>query len=99
MGSASRLTAERFVAEVMSGQRHWNKYGSYAELASFEVHGRDYRVRAIERRDSPVLIIAPHGGMIEILQGEDMGVPSRLRAEITSEPGASIRVSGAARQM
>jgi predicted PhzF superfamily epimerase YddE/YHI9 len=37
--------------------------------------------------------------MIEILQGEDMGVPSRLRAEITSEPGASIRVSGAARQM
>jgi PhzF family phenazine biosynthesis protein len=41
----------------------------------------------------------PHGGVIEILQGEDMGVPSRLRAEITSEPGASIRVSGAARQM
>jgi PhzF family phenazine biosynthesis protein len=41
----------------------------------------------------------PHGGMIEILQGEDMGVPSRLPAEITSEPGASIRVSGAARQM
>jgi PhzF family phenazine biosynthesis protein len=41
----------------------------------------------------------PHGGMIEILQGEDMGVPSRLRAEITSEAGASIRVSGAARQM
>jgi phage replication-related protein YjqB (UPF0714/DUF867 family) len=67
MGSASRLTAERFVAEVMSGQqRHWNKYGSYAELASFEVHGRDYRVRTIERPDSPVLIIAPHGGMIEV---------------------------------
>lgn len=41
----------------------------------------------------------PHGGVIDILQGEDMGVPSRLRAEITSEPGASIRVSGAARQM
>jgi PhzF family phenazine biosynthesis protein len=41
----------------------------------------------------------PHGGMIDIFQGEDMGVPSRLRAEITSEPGASIRVSGAARQM
>src|SRR5262249_7530420 len=41
----------------------------------------------------------PHGGMIEILQGADMGVPSRLRAEITSEPGASIRVSGEARQM
>jgi PhzF family phenazine biosynthesis protein len=41
----------------------------------------------------------PHGGMIEILQGEDMGVPSRLSAEITAEAGASIRVSGAARQM
>jgi PhzF family phenazine biosynthesis protein len=41
----------------------------------------------------------PHGGAIDIFQGQDMGVPSRLRAEITSEPGASIRVSGAARQM
>ncbi|SDP22390.1 PhzF family phenazine biosynthesis protein [Afipia sp. GAS231] len=41
----------------------------------------------------------PHGGVIDILQGEDMGVPSRLRAEITPEPGASIRVSGAARVM
>ena len=41
----------------------------------------------------------PHGGTIDILQGEDMGMPSRLRAEISSEPGASIRVSGAARQM
>ena len=41
----------------------------------------------------------PHGGAIEIVQGEDMGVPSRLRAEITAEPGASIRVSGEARQM
>ena len=41
----------------------------------------------------------PHGGAIEIVQGEDMGVPSRLRAEIGPEPGASIRVSGEARQM
>jgi PhzF family phenazine biosynthesis protein len=41
----------------------------------------------------------PHGGRIEILQGEDMGVPSRLGAEITSEVGASIRVSGEARQL
>lgn len=40
-----------------------------------------------------------HGGAIEIIQGEDMGMPSRLHAEITPEPGASIRVSGAARQM
>ncbi len=41
----------------------------------------------------------PHDGMIEIIQGEDMGVPSRLRAEITPTPGASIRVSGDARLM
>jgi PhzF family phenazine biosynthesis protein len=41
----------------------------------------------------------PHGGAIDIVQGEDMGVPSRLRAEITAESGASIRVSGAARLM
>lgn len=40
-----------------------------------------------------------HGGAIEIIQGEDMGMPSRLYAEIKPEPGASIRVSGAARQM
>ncbi len=38
-----------------------------------------------------------HGGAIEIIQGEDMGMPSRLCAEITGEPGASIRVSGNAR--
>ena len=41
----------------------------------------------------------PHGGAIDIVQGEDMGVPSRLRAEITPEPGAGIRVSGTARVM
>ena len=41
----------------------------------------------------------PHGGAIEIVQGEDMDVPSRLRAEIGPERGASIRVSGEARQM
>lgn len=41
----------------------------------------------------------PHGGVIEIIQGEDMGMPSRLRAAIAAEPGASIRVSGTARQM
>lgn len=38
-------------------------------------------------------------GEIEILQGWDMGVPSRLRAEWTEEPGGSVRVSGAARWM
>ncbi|EWS62099.1 putative isomerase YddE [Methylibium sp. T29-B] len=41
----------------------------------------------------------PHQGAIDIVQGEDMGVPSRLRAEIPPEPGSSIRVSGTARLM
>jgi PhzF family phenazine biosynthesis protein len=39
----------------------------------------------------------PHGGIIDIVQGEDMGMRSRLRAEIPPTPGASIRVSGRAR--
>lgn len=41
----------------------------------------------------------PHGGAIEIVQGEDMGMRSRLHAEISAESGASIRVSGRARLM
>ncbi|HEX8232416.1 MAG TPA: PhzF family phenazine biosynthesis protein [Caulobacteraceae bacterium] len=39
----------------------------------------------------------PHGGEIEVLQGADMGVPCRLRAEITNEAGASVRVWGRTR--
>ena len=39
----------------------------------------------------------PHGGAIELIQGEDMGMRSRLRAEIPPAPGQSIRVSGTAR--
>jgi len=41
----------------------------------------------------------PHGGAIDIVQGEDMGMRSRLHAEISSQPGSSIRVSGTARFM
>lgn len=41
----------------------------------------------------------PHRGSIEIVQGEDMGARSLLRADITREPGSSIRVSGSARIM
>ncbi len=39
----------------------------------------------------------PHGGTIEVVQGEDMGCRSLLRAEIPPQPGASVRVSGAVR--
>ena len=41
----------------------------------------------------------PHGGHIEVVQGEDMGMRSRLRADIAPTPGSSIRVSGTARFM
>lgn len=41
----------------------------------------------------------PHGGVIDIVQGEDMGMRSLLRAEIPDVRGTSIRVSGTARVM
>jgi PhzF family phenazine biosynthesis protein len=41
----------------------------------------------------------PHEGVIEIVQGEDMGSRSHLRAEIAPQAGSSIRVSGTARMM
>jgi PhzF family phenazine biosynthesis protein len=41
----------------------------------------------------------PHHSHIDILQGDDMGVPSRLGVDISPIPGASIRVSGTARFM
>lgn len=41
----------------------------------------------------------PHAGAVEIVQGEDMGSRSRLRAEIPAAPGSSIRVSGTARMI
>ncbi len=41
----------------------------------------------------------PHEGSIDIVQGEDMGLRSRLGAQIPPEPGSSIRVSGTARRI
>lgn len=41
----------------------------------------------------------PHGGSIDIVQGEDMGARSLLQAEIPPAAGSSIRVSGTARVM
>jgi PhzF family phenazine biosynthesis protein len=41
----------------------------------------------------------PHEGAIEIIQGEDMGMRSRLHAEIGPELGSSIRVSGTVRAL
>ena len=41
----------------------------------------------------------PHSGRIQVYQGDDMGAPSRLTAEIPASPGASIRVSGTVREL
>ena len=41
----------------------------------------------------------PHGGAIDVVQGEDMGARSRLHAEIPPERGGSVRVSGTVRFM
>lgn len=41
----------------------------------------------------------PHGGAIDVVQGEDMSMRSRLHADIPPAPGSSIRVSGTARMM
>jgi PhzF family phenazine biosynthesis protein len=41
----------------------------------------------------------PHGGAIDVVQGEDMGMRSRLHADIGDAPGSSIRVAGSARFM
>jgi PhzF family phenazine biosynthesis protein len=40
-----------------------------------------------------------HGGAIDVVQGEDMGMRSRLHADIAEAPGSSIRVAGTARFM
>lgn len=40
-----------------------------------------------------------HGNSIEIIQGEDMGAKSRLKAEFSDNSGSSITVSGFARMM
>lgn len=41
----------------------------------------------------------PHGGVINVIQGEDMGMRSLIRAEISDLAGSSISVSGASRIM
>ena len=41
----------------------------------------------------------PHGGAIDIIQGEDMGAPCHLQVQIPAPPGSSIRVSGQARMI
>jgi PhzF family phenazine biosynthesis protein len=41
----------------------------------------------------------PHSGKIDIVQGEDMGMKSRIIVEISNVEGESVRVSGTARVM
>jgi phage replication-related protein YjqB (UPF0714/DUF867 family) len=41
------------------------KYRCFAELARHEIAGKDYRIEVLERADASVLVVAPHGGLIE----------------------------------
>ncbi len=43
-----------------------DKYRSFADLVLQERQDRDYRVVRVDRPDSPVIILAPHGGEIEV---------------------------------
>jgi len=41
----------------------------------------------------------PHGGEIDIIQGQDMGLRSLLKAQFSNETGSSVRISGTARTL
>ena len=41
----------------------------------------------------------PHDGSIDIAQGVDMGMPSRLKVTIPGAPGSPVRVAGASRKI
>lgn len=41
----------------------------------------------------------PHGGSFVIRQGEDMQVPSRIEVSLSDDPGSSVEVRGAVRQI
>jgi phage replication-related protein YjqB (UPF0714/DUF867 family) len=43
-----------------------DKYPSYEALRAGEIEGTDFDVTVLDRPQSPVLIVAPHGGSIEI---------------------------------
>jgi phage replication-related protein YjqB (UPF0714/DUF867 family) len=72
-------------------RRRPGKYGSYAELARHEVQGRDYRVRASRKAHSPVLIVAPHGGMIEAGTSEIAHLVAGGQHSLFSFEGLKVR--------
>jgi len=41
----------------------------------------------------------PHGGRIDVVQGEDMGMRSLISAQLGSDTGGPVRVSGSARML
>ncbi len=51
-----------------------DRYTSFAHLADREILGRDYRITLLDRPASPVIVLAPHGGTIEIGTSELAGL-------------------------
>ena len=70
-----------------------SKYGSFAELAAAERPGRDYRVRTSGPSGSDVLIIAPHGGLIEAGTSEIAGLIAAEDYRLFSFEGLNPRGS------
>lgn len=48
-----------------AAQKSADRYRSFASLAAAHVHGTDFRIHTRIRAQSPVAVIAPHGGSIE----------------------------------
>ncbi len=46
------------------------KYASFADLALHEAQGEDFAVRVAERAGAAVIVVAPHGGLIEVVTSE-----------------------------
>ena len=53
-------------------------YRGFADLAATQVRGRDYEIEVRRRPASPVAVIAPHGGRIEVKNRTGSGVEASL---------------------
>lgn len=71
------------------------KYESFADLAAHEAYGRDFRIVCRHRPESPVAIVAPHGGEIEEgtseIAGRIAGVEHNLFCFEGLKPGSRNR--------
>lgn len=84
-------------SDLNAGRPRVGKYRSFAELSQGEVVGRDYRIYALERPNSPFLIVAPHGGLIEVGTSEIATVVAGAEHSLYSFEG--LKPYGANREL